>query len=102
MVYNVYDFDDFDKFKKESYIVYDIFTNVKSNTDQQKFYKIGCGFDIETTKVGHKGYMYHWQFSLGFNVILGRTWEQFIELYNSLNEWLKKSKVQLNLTELHR
>lgn len=95
MVYNVYDFDDFDKFKKESYIVYDIFTNVKSNTDQQKFYKIGCGFDIETTKVGHKGYMYHWQFSLGFNVILGRTWEQFIELYNSLNEWLKKSKVQL-------
>lgn len=51
-----------------------------------------CSFDIETTNIiteeSKAAYMYHWQLSLVSNeggfVFLGRTWSQFIDLYNRI------------------
>lgn len=51
-----------------------------------KYLPVCAGFDIETTNYHHKGYMYHWQLSLNDDVILGRTWEQFQEVYNHIVE----------------
>lgn len=49
-----------------------------------KFYKqsmyqdIGCGFDIETTKIPDEklSFMYIWQFSLNDVTVIGRSWEE--------------------------
>ena len=46
----------------------------------KKYLLIGCGFDIETTKMEKNSYMYHWQMSYGNTVFLGRTWDSFIDL----------------------
>ena len=44
------------------------------------------GFDIETTTMpNHNGYMYHWQMSINNDVILGRRWDEFIDLI----DWIK-------------
>lgn len=46
---------------------------------------IYCGFDIETyTTNSNNGYMYIWQFSINNNVIIGRTWEQFVQFLDYL------------------
>lgn len=54
------------------------------------FYKdIICAFDIETTNIPEEGlaFMYVWQFQIGDDtVVLGRSWEEFIELLLKLSE----------------
>lgn len=50
------------------------------------------GFDIETTKKNKHGFMWCWQMSLGphgEDVIVGRTWSQYHELFDKLNNWLR-------------
>ena len=58
----------------------------------KKYLLIGCGFDIETTKMEKNSYMYHWQMSYGNTVFLGRTWDSFIELIYKIKEKLKLKK----------
>lgn len=45
-----------------------------------------CGFDIETTNIISEKYafMYIWQFAINDNVIIGRTWFQFVQLLERL------------------
>lgn len=55
------------------------------------YHKLYCGFDIETTTVNEKSFMYIWQFSILSDnmeqiVIKGRTWLEF----DSLLKYLKK------------
>lgn len=49
---------------------------------------IECGFDIETTNVITESYkyafMYHWQLVLNDMVILGRTWDTFVDLLHRI------------------
>lgn len=51
------------------------------------YYYICCGFDIETTLdvQTESSYMYIWQMSINNNVVLGRTWQEFIALL----DWIK-------------
>lgn len=58
----------------------------------KKYLLIGCGFDIETTKIEKNSYMYHWQMSYGNTVFLGRTWDSFIDLIYKIKEKLKLKK----------
>lgn len=55
-----------------------------------------CGFDIETTNIisddDKLAFMYHWQFSLNNNVIMGRTWDTFMEFLNRLQKILKLNR----------
>lgn len=65
------------------------------------YFNIPCSFDIETSsftsysdehgeEIKH-ACMYIWQFGLNGSVIYGRTWEQFFELLNFLQDELKLS-----------
>lgn len=72
------------------------------------FFRVGAGFDIETTSVvkwhysthGLKKYdfvgafAYHMQFSLGPDVLLLRTWEDTMKCMNMLREYGKKKKAR--------
>lgn len=93
--YVVYDYSSLSTFRKQALTQYETFKCSVTKEKQYNFMKIGCGFDIETTTIGKKAYMYHWQFSIGNYVILGRTWEQFMVFFTVLQEWLKKTKCHL-------
>ena len=57
--------------------------------------RVCAGFDIETTRIGERSYMYHWQFAWNDVVILGRKWEQFEYLCRLLDLFAKRNKVEL-------
>lgn len=61
----------------------------------RKILRISAGFDIETTRVEYRTYMYHWQFSFGKNVLTGRKWSDFAALIEILNTWLRWQKAIL-------
>lgn len=62
----------------------------KNNKSGYYVYDIPCAFDIETSSFYRNGekqvIMYIWQFAFNGNVIIGRTWEQFIELLQALQK----------------
>lgn len=77
--------------QEDNYVIRDI-PKIFCCVNAKKYLLIGCGFDIETTKVGKNSYMYHWQLSLGNEVYLGRTWESFIDLIYEIKNKLKLKK----------
>lgn len=66
------------------------------NSKTKQVYNYPFSFDIETTNFIHNGKkyatMYIWQFGIGEEVVYGRTWEDFIELIDLLNEYLNLNK----------
>ena len=61
----------------------------KKGKRKKSYLELYIGFDIETyTTPGHYGYMYIWQFSIygkmGNFIIIGRTWNEFKELIETL------------------
>jgi len=58
---------------------------------RRKWLKIGCGFDIETTKLGDRSYMYHWQMSYGQSIVLGRTWDTCVNAFERLQMLLDET-----------
>ena len=67
----------------------DIIWFAKHGKKKKAYVQLYCGFDIETyTTETHHGYMYIWQFSLygknGNYIIIGRTWDSFVRLINTL------------------
>lgn len=54
------------------------------------FYNIQMGFDIETTRDANTdtSYMYIWQLSINNNVILGRYWDEFFILLDTIKRLL--------------
>lgn len=56
-----------------------------------RYHKVYCGFDIETTQINEKTFMYIWQFgfmteTLKQVVVYGRTWEEFKKLLRVLEK----------------
>lgn len=71
------------------------FTTVYKKQGKSGFYvyNIPCSFDIETSSFYNEQnekqvIMYVWQFGLNGNVIIGRTWKQFIDLLQELQNRL--------------
>ncbi len=58
-----------------------------------EYYRIPCGFDIETSSFyeeGEKrGIMYEWTFGIDGYIIIGREWNEFIECMNELKEFFR-------------
>lgn len=54
----------------------------------RKYMRIPAGYDIETTRIETKAYMYHWQLGFGSDIVLGRTWEEFLFVIDQLNNYL--------------
>lgn len=57
------------------------------------FFDHGAGFDIETTQTidkngKHLAFMYIWQFAIDDDVIIGRTWKEFLQLCNYISRSL--------------
>lgn len=70
------------------------------------FFDHGAGFDIETTQTTddegcHKAYMYIWQFAIDEDVIIGRTWKDFLLLCNYLSRCLYLSEGRKLLCFIH-
>ena len=83
--------------QENAYIIPDI-PKIFCCVNAKKYLLIGCGFDIETTKMEKNSYMYHWQLSYGNTVFLGRTWDSFIDLiYKLLHDNIQKANLITHL-----
>ena len=60
--------------------------------NHSKIIRVSAGFDIETTRIEDRTYMYHWQFSFNKFVLTGRKWADFAKLVEYLNTWLSWQK----------
>lgn len=82
--------------EKYTYIPYEKlqFDRLKLSGDKFRFgiLKVACAFDIETTSYYSAKYdkdlatMYIWQLGLNKDTIIGRTWEEFVELLNLISD----------------
>ncbi|MBO7132416.1 hypothetical protein J6V85_04165 [Candidatus Saccharibacteria bacterium] len=82
--------------EKYTYIPYEKldFSRLKLSGDKFRFgiIKVACAFDIETTSYYSAKYdkdlatMYIWQLGLNKDTIIGRTWEEFVELLNLISD----------------
>lgn len=68
-----------------------------SNTKYRfEYLKVACAFDIETTSYYSPKYqkdlatMYIWQLGINKDTIIGRTWEEFKQIIEMLNEYAEK------------
>lgn len=61
----------------------------------KKYLRTGSGFDIETTRKDQYAFMYHWQFSFGNDVLLGRTWAGFEMFVERLQNFLTQINARL-------
>lgn len=62
--------------------------------EKPRILDIVTAFDIETTylrEIGHS-FMYVWQFQLGSYTIMGRTWDEFIELLKIIKSAIKDNE----------
>lgn len=57
-----------------------------------EYYQVPCAFDIETTSFiennRKRAIMYIWQFGINGCIIIGRTWQEFVEMMNTISEKL--------------
>lgn len=52
-----------------------------SGKHKDKYLELSCAFDIETSTIDEDhATMYVWSFAIGKQTIIGRTWEQFVDL----------------------
>ena len=82
-------YTDIDRFRAE------VLRKVKKSyvyDNHSKYIRLSAGFDIETTRIESRTYMYHWQFSAGKAVLTGRKWADFVRLVEILNTWLEWQK----------
>lgn len=85
--YTIY--TDVDRFRNE------VLRKVKKSyvyDSHQKIIRVSAGFDIETTRIESRAYMYHWQFAMNKAVLTGRKWSDFARVVDMLNTWLKWQK----------
>ena len=102
IVYNIYDFP-YVKYRKAKL----------ASKRFKTYYNIPATFDIETTTIdGDKnskgeyiknpyGFMYHWQFCLGTDVVFGRTWEEFQYFYRRLKGAMNLGKHRILCVYVH-
>lgn len=67
------------------------------------YYNITCGFDCETytDTVAERSYMYIWQMSINNNVVRGRTYEECIELFDTIKEIMQPKDNHRLLVFIH-
>lgn len=68
---------------------------------EKKYKAVICAFDIETTAIRKikQSVMYVWQFQIGTEItIVGRTWEQFLDMTEKIQRILKDTRL---LTFVH-
>nr|DAN97761.1 MAG TPA: DNA polymerase B [Caudoviricetes sp.] len=75
------------------------------NKKSIEYYEIPAAFDIETSSFYMNGekvaIMYEWTFGIGGEIIVGRTWSEFIEMYYKLIELLQIDKDRRLIIYIH-
>lgn len=74
-----------------------------------EYLNIPCGFDIETTSFFHTcgneeektAIMYVWTFGINGIIVMGRTWEEFVTMLNTISKKLKLSKEKRIVIYVH-
>ena len=77
-----------------------------SKSKSVRYFDVPCAFDIETTSfVDDEGYktaiMYEWTFGIFGEVIIGRTWEEFVTMMNTLSKTLDLNEKKRLLVGVH-
>lgn len=76
-----------------------------TNNKRITYINAPASFDIETSSFYNNGkkqaIMYIWSFAIERYVILGRTWEEFIELLNTISEYLELSQTKRFVIYVH-
>lgn len=104
---NVYDYNHVENFIKEVLDNgFDISKKYNPKTKETvEYINNPCAFDIETTSIntkqGKTGFMYIWMFGINGISIYGRTWEEFVELVDTLSDVLKLSSKRLLVCYIH-
>lgn len=88
--------------KKYTYISSEKFEISKIKLSKIKYrfeyLKVACAFDIETTSYYSKKYdkdlatMYIWQLGINKEIIIGRTWEEFVRVLSILNDYAESQE----------
>ena len=75
----------------------------KSHHRLNPFLDLGCGFDIETSRIPNTDYstMYVWQFSIDDLTVLGRTWDEFNEFLELISNFYKLDDKHRLLVFIH-
>lgn len=77
---------------------------VKSNK-RIEYYNVPCAFDIETSSFYERGekraIMYEWTLGINGEVLIGRTWEQFLDTYYTLVMALDLNRERRLLVYIH-
>ena len=85
----VFDFKDY----KDMFILAKAYDNWKVVGKRHKMLNVPCAFDIEASSFyindEKNGCMYCWQFGLNGLTLLGRTWDEFVELIDYLNSQIE-------------
>lgn len=69
------------------------------------YYNIPCAFDIETSSIKdgdeERGFMYHWQLGLNGAVVLGRRWDEFLNVCQLISEQLELCEDRVLIIYVH-
>ena len=75
------------------------------NNKQVEFYNIPAAFDIETSSFYDQGekraIMYEWTFGICGHITIGRTWDEFIDLYNFIVKTFKTTHDRRLIVYVH-
>lgn len=86
---------DFDRFP--------LVTIAKRGKNKLEYLRACCGFDIETTNIyeDKTAFMYIWQFAINDVIVIGRTWEEFIDMVELLKRQYKLSASRRIIIWIH-
>lgn len=86
-------------------IIDDLDLPISRGVQGHKYYNIPCAFDLESTSFFQQSekvaIMYVWTFAINGICILGRTWNDFVDLTDRLHERLNTSKTLRLLIYVH-
>lgn len=82
----------------EEYIAKALPKKTKTKTfynKHERYMYIAAGFDIETTRIETRGYMYAWTVSLDSDTVYGRLWSEFHRLIEALDTLARKKNANI-------
>jgi hypothetical protein len=91
--YTIYDIDDGDTVNDFLQVFPD--DPPRITIGKREYLRLPGSFDIETTRSGKLAYMYHGQFGVGHTIMLYRTWDQYTQIIQGIQQYLHLHKLRL-------
>lgn len=85
--------------------IHDKLKIVKKQNTKTQYYNVPCAFDIETSSFYQNerkvAIMYIWTFGIYDKIVIGRTWDEFVELLEKVSEILHTDKTLRLVCYIH-